>query len=198
MGYTHYWYRQRDIPEEKFSRILDDFDKLQTVLGAMGVKLAGGNGEGFPELTHEIICFNGLAKCGHEREDFGIAWPSTTARFVKNGGGQVLEGSWFAGATLNRRACGGDCSHETFYFPRSIPKRDFEQFDSKRKDLMFDCTKTAFKPYDLAVNACLIIAKHYLGENILVSSDGELCQWVDAVFLCQKFLGYGEDFKLDR
>ena len=62
----------------------------------------------------------------------------------------------------------------------------------------FGCTKTARKPYDLAVTACLIIAKHHLKDEIEVSSDGERIEWAPAILLCQDVLGYGVDFQPGR
>jgi len=68
----------------------------------------------------------------------------------------------------------------------------------KESGLYREYCKTAFRPYDLAVNAFLVIAKHYLGENLKVGSDGKVEHWIDAVQICQNAFGYGlEDFKLD-
>jgi len=64
--------------------------------------------------------------------------------------------------------------------------------------LYFQCCKTAYKPYDLAVIICLIIAKHHLGKDLLVSSDGELSHWQDGMLICQKILGYGLDFSFQE
>jgi len=112
-------------------------------------------------------------------------------------------GTWFAGCKLNERTCGGDCSHESFVLKRTYRKLYDGQAPCDRKDepeygKWFSCCKTAFKPYDLAVISCLIIAKHYLGDQVLVHSDGELEHWEDGMILCQKLLGYGQDFKLDE
>jgi len=210
MGYTHYWYRTRDIPGEAFSKIVKDFTAIQPLLHGLGVKLAGGDGEGEPMITDALICFNGLAHCGHVKKNLGIAWPSDTARHVYNGCGHVIDGSWFAGITISERTCGGDCSHESFYFPKSLsgekePTGRVAYLDQNGHEILnepdrvgkfFDFTKTAFKPYDLAVNIALVIAKHYLGDDLIVSSDGKMQQWIDAVMICQKFFGYGEDFKI--
>ena len=43
----------------------------------------------------------------------------------------------------------------------------------------------------------MIIAKHYLGEQVLIHSDGDIEDWADGMILCQKILGYGKNFKLD-
>ena len=54
----------------------------------------------------------------------------------------------------------GEDSYETFCF------------DLSSKAHEFDFCKTALKPYDRAVCACLIAAKRILGEKLEVSSDG--------------------------
>ena len=48
------------------------------------------------------------------------------------------------------------------------------------------------------MTAALVIAKHYLGNAIEVTSDGEMKDWKDAMMICEHFLGYGGDFKLDE
>ncbi len=114
--------------------------------------------------------------------------------WVKN---SDVSGSWFAGAKLDTRACSGDCSHETFYFPQADKNQDCQERRGKHK-LFFNCTKTAYKPYDLAVICALIIAKQHLGEKIKVGSDGDINQWADGMAICEKILGYGLAFSLDE
>ena len=58
-------------------------------------------------------------------------------------------------------------------------------------------TKTERLPYDLAVMACLIVAKRHLGKGIVVCSDGSEKDWEQSRWLCQYYLGYGDGFKLD-
>lgn len=55
----------------------------------------------------------------------------------------------------------------------------------------FEYCKTEKMPYDLAVEALLIIAKKNLSEDIRVFSDGDDVDWLAARDLCQKVLGYG-------
>lgn len=125
-----------------------------------------------------------------------------------------ISGTWFAGLKLKQRSCGGDCSHETFSLPLEIEKNDwkepigeisyYDQYskpvynDKKEIGLYFEFCKTAYKPYDLAVIICLIIAKHHLKDDIQVSSDGDIEQWQDGMLLCQKILGYGLDFQMEE
>jgi hypothetical protein len=206
MGYTHYWYRKdKEIEQAVFNGIASDFKKLSPVFEKLGITLAGGNGAGEPVIDGNRICFNGLRKCGHPVSyELGIAWPSQNAGGVANPWREdVQNGSWFAGATIEKRTCSGDCSHETCWFPRIVPTDQCNRFDShpskeKGDGWHFNFCKTAYKPYDLAVTAFLVIAKHHLNEKLWVQSDGETQHWADARILCERMLGYGIGFELDR
>lgn len=221
MGYTHYYYVENNYDREVFRKIVADFKKIVPVFEHLGVKIAGPMGDLEPIINEESIAFNGLEKCGHAQRDLGITWPSKTAQGVAkldmqhrlgNETFADTNGQWFAGLQLETRTCDGDCSHETFRLDRNS---SFDQERASKSETwkgsdgktyrtnpckvnkFFECTKTAYKPYDLAVTACLVIAKHYLNEKIAISSDGEMKDWTDAMNICQHFLGYGEDFKLD-
>lgn len=206
MGYTHYWYRKdREIATSVFESIAADFKKLMPAFEKFGIPLAGGHGEGEPVMDRELICFNGLEKCGHPvSHELGIAWPSQNAAGVANPWREDVQGgSWFGGATIDKRACSGDCSHETCRFPQVIPEERHADFDShpteeNGKGWQFNFCKTAYKPYDLAVTAFLIIAKHHLKEKIWIASDGETQHWADGRILCEEFLKYGIGFEVDR
>jgi len=227
MGYTHYYYIAPEFDAKSFGKVAADFKKMTTPLKHLGGVLADGSGENHPTISPTDICFNGLTKCGHTKRELGITWPSKTASGVsKNSVDQQLEelvsGSWFAGAQLSTRVCGGDCSHETFSLSQKLettitrydgstyeeePSGEFSNYtnldgskDQTPKNEVgkyFQFTKTAYKPYDLAVTACLVIAKHHLGEQITIHSDGEMDNWHEAINLCHHFLGYGRGFYLD-
>ncbi len=62
--------------------------------------------------------------------------------------------------------------------------------------LAFYWTKTAFKPYDIAVTAALLIAKRHLRDKLVIHSDGGDPQWADAKELCHEHLGYGTWFSI--
>ena len=57
--------------------------------------------------------------------------------------------------------------------------------------LVYDSNKTAFRPYDIAVTAALLIAKRYLRQQLVIHSNGADAQWADAGDLCQQHPGYG-------
>jgi len=205
LGYTHYYQVAKQYDKETFSKLSFDFKKMIPTLSHLGIKLADGSGEDTPIISPTQIVFNGKTNCGHTQRDLGITWASKSAKGVSNDRvGQKLEeitkGQWFAGATLETRACGGDCSHETFSLEQKLdrPRNTADKIVGKSNALMFNFTKTAFKPYDLAVNVCLIIAKHYLKDQIKISSDGTSENWEEGRQLVQHFLGYGKDFKLDE
>ena len=92
----------------------------------------------------------------------------------------------------------GDNGHETFYIPVFLKKPDYQRKFSQPKNEVFAFCKTAYKPYDLNVTACLIVFKHHFGECFLISSDGESTDWDKAREVCQKILGWGKDFILRR
>ena len=196
MGFTHYWYREKEIELSTMKQIVDDFTKVVKVMQPY-VDLADGLGRGTPVISYNKICFNGRNNCGHPRGELGIAWPSDDAGGVATAYKENVEaGDWFAGALLQKRSCGGRCSHETMMFERIMTLRSWDT--PKDNGLYFMFCKTAFKPYDLAVISLLIIAKHYLKENVKVCSDGTDEQWFDGKMLCQQELGYGLDFQLPK
>lgn len=184
MGYTHYWYRPLEIDPKTFMGIVDDFAKLLEPIAKSGIHLAGWDGHGLPAIDYDEVRFNGAKLCGHDYRPHSYTWPLQTN----------LEGlEWTKGAL--KRECFGDCSNETFAFPRTYVPKEWEKPDEN--GLYFDCCKTRFKPYDVAVTAFLIVAKHHLGSQIIVKSDGGPEGWMDAKRLCQQYLGYGLNVKLD-
>ncbi|MCE9560508.1 MAG: hypothetical protein K8U57_00495, partial [Planctomycetes bacterium] len=91
----------------------------------------------------------------------------------------------------------GDDAHETFAVERDYRVESWN-CDPKRGEGWFEFTKTARKPYDCAVCACLIVFQHHFGKSYSVSSDGSDDDegWVAAREWCQRVLGYGADFSL--
>jgi len=213
MGYTHYWYREKEIDQKTFKDIVDDFKRCLPTFKKLGIKLAGPHGIGKPILDDNMINFNGLSKCGHTiDESISIPWPTDDASGIAKPGENVKKGYWMAGALLQKRTCNGDCSYESFTFPRvidddTIPCEEISSYYSdgtpiyNDKNIVgkyFACCKTAFRPYDIAVITCLIIAKHYLNNKIIIRSDGTLFLWKDGIDICKKVLKYGKDFQLDQ
>ena len=76
-----------------------------------------------------------------------------------------------------------DEGHETFVL-------DYEKS-------RFDFCKTARKPYDKYVTACLILAKVHFGNEITVSSDGDLEDWNEGLELVKGLTGITLDLTED-
>ncbi|MGB9812458.1 MAG: hypothetical protein ACPLRZ_11470 [Thermovenabulum sp.] len=196
MGYTHYWYRPKNIKPDVFSKIVEDFRKVLPIIKGYGVVLKGPLGEGEPIINENEVSFNGDRNCGHTTEDMGILWPSENAGGVNIDLENKISGEWYAGKLIETRTCDGDCSHESFYFPRDYKPLEWEK--PKKNGLYFQFCKTAFKPYDLAVNVFLVIAKYHLQDKIRVCSDGKDTHWFDGKLICQMELGYGMEMTIDE
>lgn len=195
MGYTHYWRRPKAISPKAFALIGADFNKIILALHDAGVQLGDAHGKDSPTVERDFIGFNGLEHCGHAaNSDISIPWPSDTAGGIGSNA-TAIDGEWFAGSTLQHRTCNGDCSYESLWFERVMKP---ELWQEPENGLYFECCKTAFRPYDLAVTAFLLIAKHYLKDKIAVSTDGEQPQWDDARRLCYIHLGYGPEYVLGK
>jgi len=177
MGYTHYYYTKSEYSYERFKHLVNDFKKLIPLI------------EGKIKQFQVVKMNNG---------EIGISNESAQIKLC-GGNGEGLpeinnEVICFNGSNIN------DLGHETFLFEQKREISKFEQYDKSTK-LYFNFTKTARKPYDLAVCACLIIAKEYFRDDIIIKSDGELSDWQQAIDLVQNTLQYGTNrniFKLDE
>jgi len=193
MGYTHYWSRPEEIPARYFHAIRADFEKLILPLSDLGVHLAGPQGDDVPILAQNLIAFNGLHACGHPvDEDIVIPYPSEFAQGLGSSH-NAIDGSFYGvGVTLKHRCCGGSCRCESFHLARIKQIHPGETPDEQ--GFFGEGTKTAFRPYDIAVTAALLIAKRHLHDSLTINSCGTESQWLDAKRLCQRILGYGDWF----
>ena len=195
MGYNHYWEVDAEIDGGSFSNIVADFQRIVLCLDDLGVRLAGPLGEGLPEIDADHIAFNGVWHCGHvKNEEIVIPFPAENASGIGSST-DAVEGDYFGmGTLLKHRTCDGNCSYETF---RLLRKCDDDVKVSYGR--CFDSCKTAFRPYDLAVQCVLLIAKHHLKDRIGVSSGGSNYHWNDARRLCYLHLDYPlVQYRIDR
>ena len=79
MGYTHYWEGPVTLTEETIADV-------KAIIAKSGVSIKGGDGTGEPELTPELICFNGDASNDEDYETFYIENESSTWTFCKTSG----------------------------------------------------------------------------------------------------------------
>lgn len=195
MGYSHYWEIDADIDTESFSSVTADFKRMVLVLDDLGVRLAGPLGKSLPEIDTDHIAFNGIWDCGHPKnEEIVIPFPATDAAGIGSSFNSV-EGSYSGmGTLLKHRTCDGNCSYETF----SLSRRCDDASKIENGKVLGSC-KTAFRPYDLAVQCVLLIAKHHLKDRIRVWSGGSDYHWNDARRLCYLHLNYPLiQYRIDR
>lgn len=79
----------------------------------------------------------------------------------------------YGGIKLNGK---GELSHEDF-----VLREHFNQNEN-------DFCKTAYKPYDIVVKACLSVMKYRLRDSIEISSDGNAWEWIEGVKLASHIL----------
>jgi hypothetical protein len=195
MGYCHYWEIEQEIDQESFLRIIADVQQIVLVLDDMGVRLAGPLGRGLPEIEADHIAFNGLWECGHiKNEEIVIPFPSEEAAGIGSSINAVAGSYYGMGTLLKHRTCDGNCSYETFRF---VPTCN--ESETVRDVRYCDSCKTGFRPYDLAVQCVLLIAKHHLKDRIQVWSGGSDYHWNDARLLCYVHLSYPlSQYRVDR
>jgi len=141
MGYTHYWYRKPKLDGPNFAKVSKDF---MSILPSLGCEIAGSDGSGSPDITNDLIMFNGVGKY----------------------------------------------AHETFMLEL--------ESNSINDKLKFEFCKTARKPYDMAVQVCLLIAKYHFKNEFEVSSDGDMEDWEEAILLCEKHFKHPFKFEFGR
>lgn len=78
MGYTHYWYRKEILPQDIFTKAVEDCRK---VCEAIGIPLAGWDGSDKAVFTGTKIVFNG---CGEFDSHESFVVPRTFAANFKH------------------------------------------------------------------------------------------------------------------
>jgi hypothetical protein len=209
MGYTHYWYRPEKLNPVQFKKFSKDCEKIFHYSQAeLGIKLADGvsNLGTEPKAVDTEVCFNGAVDqpigVWTTDEKISIPWPSSSAGLTEPKADPIAnktDGAWFAGNLVSQRVAPignngkGDGSYETFLIRVLEKRKDWELDDTQ--PLRFACCKTAYRPYDLTITACLIALKHYF-PAAKVSSDGEDKDWIDGKVLCNNLLGYGLEYQM--
>ncbi len=87
----------------------------------------------------------------------------------------------------------GNDGHETFMLTRKT--KVIRGLDVK--GMAFNFCKTACKPYDKYVTACLVLANWHFDKDIKVSSDGDIADWQEGIELAEKIVGEKINFQLD-
>ena len=81
----------------------------------------------------------------------------------------------------------GEDAHETFAWQKNcLMQPDYR----KGEAMYFDFCKTAQKPYDAVVTACLLWLAECYGDAVEISSDGYWSEWKDGRDLFRKVFGH--------
>ena len=84
----------------------------------------------------------------------------------------------------------GDDGHESFAFQRfGTGEKGLGPTSPEDKDKDFAFCKTAKKPYDVVVTACLAVAAQVIDDGIEVSTDGEVEDWKEGAAFASRILG---------
>jgi hypothetical protein len=152
MGYTHYWTRAEGLNHspEQWKKFVAACKKLHKNMPEHSLSSGG-------EYENDPLVLNGCWK--YEK-------PQLTQEHILFNGGNTyprkkLNDEWID--TGGPQSLG----HETFYITRNFLSDTF------------NFCKTARKPYDLMVQACLILYKYYFPE-VKISSDGDKEDWAEA------------------
>lgn len=161
MGYTHY-YRRRELKHNKrtFKAFVEDVKKVVAALPPH----SQSSGAYCKDEPLKLAGWDGTGEPVFNEDEISF-----------NGAGDEL-------------------SHETLLIPREFKfgKDDYGKWKAeefKASGEVFAFCKTARKPYDLAVQAVLILYKEYFGDKVKISSDGEADDWKSAFELVSSVLG---------
>lgn len=179
MGFSHYYRRplKKDHDQETWNKFIADCKTLyknmpehSTCAGNEGIEPLILNGCWYyknPQFNKSTVHFNGAG---------------SKTRIKK----QSTDGKWRWEDT-NVAEANENLDHETFVLNRKA--RKLEKYEKDDEDI-FDCCKTARKPYDLMVCACLILYKYYF-PYVQISSDGNEEDWKPAWEFIAKALPHG-------
>lgn len=81
----------------------------------------------------------------------------------------------------------GENAHETFSWDAVCPSQPVYRLNDP---MYFDFCKTAEKPYDAAVTACLLWLKECYGDAVEISSDGYWEEWRAGRDIFREVFGY--------
>lgn len=159
MGYTHYFHHTRRFTNAQWAEVMTDLNRIAATARAEGITLADGFGESeLPAKGSESVT-DGPRYLPDQRDESG-------EKFVS-----------FNGL--------GEDGHETFIlFQNRAPLLPHQ--DKARRG--WDFCKTARKPYDVAVTACLCYLESVYPGQISAESDGAAEDWQDGLALARRAL----------
>ena len=167
MGYTHY-FKTTNIEESIWGLIIADCKKLCKYMPRYS-KSSGGYHSEYP------LYINGCRRF-------------TAPQFTK-------EHIYFNGADNDNRFKKGVETPKGEYGCTSLHDLSHETFSVSPNMESGNYCKTARKPYDLMVQACLIVIDYHT-DNTAITSDGTNADWEEARTFVKDILGYKSTLKI--
>jgi hypothetical protein len=168
MGYTTYYRQKRSMTDEEFDGFCEDVKKLQ---------------EALPKTVGAFVSRFGRtagSSEGDESTPLAIEPQASGSDDSVIGAGRV----GFNGAGFE------DADHETFLVPKNIEDgAESWEADDIKAGKRFHFTKTARKPYDVMVCACLLALKKRASSAWQISSDGDVEDWASSYRFAKGALG---------
>lgn len=167
MGYTSYYRQKRDMIDDEFEKFCGDVKKLQ---------------ESLPATVGEFVERYGPTDGGlgsHGALPMAIAPEGVEGSSIFGMGAVGFNGAGYGGA-----------DHETFWVPQKMGyKAQKWEMAGVGQGGRLHFTKTARKPYDAMVCACLLALKRRASSAWDIRSDGEVKDWASAHRFAMDALG---------
>ena len=166
MGYTHHWEQYESIPLEDWEPFIQDCKKLYKNMPDHS-ESSGGYHKDDPLY---------LSGC------FKYKYPKFNKKWVYFNGSSTPPKDRKKDNSNYKYWAEDPLEHETFVLTREIEENEYGETDGS----MWSFCKTARKPYDLMVQAVLLLAKCHFKDRIRIppddwnNSDGEYEDWIQA------------------
>jgi hypothetical protein len=167
-------HRAEELDEETYAAFLAD---VQLVIDACPVGLlASGTGHGPVTIKDGLLRLNGQHSRPTDAQcDTIIDWLAKyDVKTLNLDTQRVFFYRKELSAEYRKYYSKYDGSHETLCIDRVFTN---EYRSADERGWLFDCTKTAQKPYDIAVVAILVLFASHFPEACSLSSDGDAEEW---------------------
>jgi hypothetical protein len=92
----------------------------------------------------------------------------------------------------------GENRHESFVWQRFDNEKPRFFIEPEDGEWIFNFCKTAHKPYDYLVTACLTALSEVYQESVRISSDGTYSDWNQGLNLFERAIGYNPSHPLRK
>lgn len=191
MGYTHY-IKKTAIKQENWDKFIDYCKQIfDTAINSWGIDLDYEFVKNKKLGGVDMIVLNGSE---HQRlnkwvdttkkvEQAGLVWPSSNTVLINDQPKVLEKNEWDFGITADMPVCPYDSITNTWSW-------NYETFVLKQNNPEFDFCKTNYRPYDVVVQAILLLLHTMCdSEEFVFSSDGQKKDFVLGYLLLKEATG---------